>query len=141
MAKLDPTRLRNLENRVGFDFPPEFVASLEEREPIHEGNLAIVTPDRVWDVRTTFHLANGGSRHDQLDLLYGRVGDVLPKGALPFARDWGGNFYCLLLSGPERGTVVWWDHERDSDDDRVEVVCASIGDFYSQLTDRPDDAG
>ena len=47
------------------------------------------------------------------------------------------------LVGPvgATGKVVWWDHERDMGDDRVEPVCDSVADFYARLYERPDDAG
>jgi hypothetical protein len=117
-------------------FPPAFVATLIEREPIREGNVALVTPDRVWDIRTTFGL-DEGDRSDQLDRVYDLVGDVLPPGALPFAADWGDNFYCLMLAGPLAGQVVWWDHERDPGDDSVEPVAVSVGEFFSRLVPDP----
>jgi hypothetical protein len=73
--------------------------------------------------------------------LYDLVGDVLPPGALPVAADWADNFYCLMLSGPARGTIVYWDHEREVGDDRVVPVSGSISEFYSRLSPRPEDAG
>jgi hypothetical protein len=96
----------------------------------------LVTPDRIWDVRTTFALDHGNSA-DQLDRVYELVGDVLPPGPLPFAADWADNFYCLMLSGPLTGQVVWWDHERDEGDYSVEPVAATLTDFYAQLVPDP----
>jgi hypothetical protein len=91
-----------------------------------------VTPDRVWDVRTTFTL-DDGDRSEQLDFVYELVGDVMPAGTLPFAEDWGGNLYCLLLSGSRAGQVVWWGHERDDGDDSVEPVAPSVTAYYESL--------
>jgi hypothetical protein len=115
------------------------MAILREREPIRERNLALLTADRVWDVRKTFRLdslADG----DQLEQVYALVGDVLPPGALPFAEDLGGNFYCLMLSGPRIGQVVHWDHERDAGDHSVTPVSQSVPAFYASLVPDPRDS-
>jgi hypothetical protein len=125
-----------LEARLGKELPADFTATLAQREPIREGSAALVTPERIWDVRTTFALGDG-DKTDQLDRVYELVGDVLPPGALPFARDWGGNFYCFMLSGPDTGRVVWWDHERDEGDQSVVAVASSIADFYARLVPDP----
>jgi hypothetical protein len=113
-----------------------FVEGLADREPIRERRVALVTPDRLWQVRTTFRLDNG-SKEDQLDRVFELVWDVLPPLALPFAEDWGGNLYCLMLSGPQAGQVVFWDHERDESDNRVEPVAGSIEAFYTGLVPDP----
>jgi hypothetical protein len=115
---------------------PSLVATLVEREPIREGSVVIVTPDRIWDVRTSFALDDRDST-DQLDRVYELIGDVLPSGVVPFAADWGDNFYCLVLSGPLVGQVVYWHHERDEDDDRVEPVADTIESFYARLVPDP----
>lgn len=139
MQSIDRKRLRALENRLGARLPAELIATLTDREPIREGNVAFVTADRVWDVRTTFVL-DERAKSLQLDGVYDLVGDVLPPGALPFAADWGDNFYCVMLSGPCAGQVVYWDHERDEGDHRVEPVAGSITEFYSRLIPDPREA-
>jgi hypothetical protein len=113
MGLMDRRRLASLEARIGRRLPNDLLAVLNEREPIREGSVALVTPDRIWDVRASFAFDDGDGA-DQLDRVYELVGDVLPPNALPFAADWGDNFYCLMLSGPSEGRVVYWDHEREA---------------------------
>jgi hypothetical protein len=136
VPSVDERRLIEMESRLGTRLPSDFVATLHTWEPIREGNLALVTAGRVWDVRTTFAL-DANADADQLDRVYDLIGDVLPPGTLPFAQDWGGNFYCVLLSGPSAGAVVYWDHERDEDDTHLEPVANSIEAFYSALIPDP----
>jgi hypothetical protein len=136
VAIIDRERLKLLEQRLGAKLPTSLVATLVEREPIHEGNVVIVAPDRIWDIRSSFSLDDGDSS-DQLDRMYELVGDVLPPAALPIAEDWGGNFYCVVLSGPLAGQVVFWDHERDEGDVSVESVAESLESFYSRLVPDP----
>jgi cell wall assembly regulator SMI1 len=138
VAQVDQERLQLLEAKLGATLPPSFTVSLGEQEPIHEGSVAFVTTDRVWSVRTTFAL-DSKVKGDQLDRVYALVGDVMPPGALPFAEDWAGNFYCLMLSGPRAGQVVYWDHERDAGDNSVVPVSESVAAFYAGLVPDPQD--
>lgn len=51
--------------------------TLAVREPICEGKVALITPARVWDMRTTFRL-DDGHESDQLDTERG-VGLILAR--------------------------------------------------------------
>src|SRR4051812_22915381 len=130
MGTIDQRRLTELESRIGRTLPHDLLAMLTEREPIREGSVALVTPDRNWDVRSTYSL-DDSDEADQLDRVYERVGHALPPGALPFAVDWGGNFYCLILSGPSAGRVVFWDHERVAGNIHVEPVADSMEEYFA----------
>jgi hypothetical protein len=136
MAKIDLPRLTALEKHLGARLPPEFLTTLAECEPIREGNVVLAVADCIWDVRTTFTI-DDGDPSSQLDAVYGLVWDVLPKGMVSFAEDWGGNFYCLVLFGKLANQVVWWDHERDADDESIEPIAASVAEFYSRLVSDP----
>ena len=139
MGIIDRRRLASLEARIGRRLPNDLLALLNEREPIREGPVALVTPARIWDVRSSFALDEGGGA-DQLDRVYELVGDVLPPNAVPFAADWGDNFYCLMLAGPSEGRIVYWDHERDEGDFHVEPVADTIEAFFAGLVLDPRDA-
>ena len=84
---------------------------------------------------------NEGAREHQLDHVYALVDDVLPPSTIPVAADWGGNFYCLVLAGSQAGKIVYWDHERDLGDHRVEAVADSLDQFFASLVPDPDNAG
>jgi hypothetical protein len=140
MGEIDTNRLTALERRLGSKLPADFIATLTLREPIREGNVALVRGDRIHDVRTTFRFDSSGG-DDQIDAVYGRVYDAVPPNSLPFARDWAGNFYCLMLDGEYAGQVVFWDHERDADDHNVELLSQSIDEFYEGLIPDPRETG
>ena len=139
VSDIDRTRLAALERRLGAEIPADFIATLTDREPVCEGSVAILLGDRIWDVRTTFRL-DDSDKCDQIDYVYNLVGDAIPPMSLPFASDWAGNFYCLMLAGPHAGVVVHWDHERDAEDHTVETLAPSIGNFYARLVPDPRDA-
>lgn len=129
MPPLISNRLKALEAKLGAPIPTNLVTHLGQRKPISEGGFGFRAKDRMWDIRTTFRLDK--SSEEQLDKVYGLVGDVLPPGALPFAEDWGGNFYCLMVSGRSQGQVVYWDHERDPGDHHTKRLAATLEDFYA----------
>ena len=112
---------------------------LINRQPIREGGVALVQPDRIWDVRTSFTL-DGDTEEAQLDSVYELVGDVLPPNAVPIAEDWGGNIYRVMLSGTLAGRVTYWDHERDERDHHVELLADSIEEFFEGLVPDPREA-
>ena len=140
MATINPSRRAALELRLGHALPAALLALLVERPPIVEGDVAFVTAERVWDVRTSYALDDGETGH-QLDRLYQLIGDVLPPDTLPLASDWAGNFYCLVLAGARTGQVVYWDHERDLGDHRTELVADSLDQFFAHLVAEPHDGG
>ena len=140
MGSIDWNRVNAFETRLGSRLPTDFLATLINQEPIREGSVALVAGDRIWDVRCTFGL-EAGHNEDQLDRVYDLVGDVLPPGALPFAEDWGGNFYCIMLSGPYVGRVLYWNHERDAGDHRMESVARSVSEFHAALVPDRREAG
>ena len=139
MAAINQNRLAALESQVGQTLPPTLLAKLSGQKPIQEGRVAFITVDRVWDVRTSYTLDEGAREH-QLDRVYALVGEVLPPGTIPTASDWGGNFYCLVLAGSHAGKIVYWDHERDLGDHRVEAVADFLDQFFANLVSDPDNA-
>jgi hypothetical protein len=113
---------------------------LTAREAIREGDLVLVTADRIYDLRATFSLSAGEDEANKLEHMCKLLANVLPPGALPFADDWAGNLYCLMLSGPYAGQVVYWDHERNRGDYRAEPLTKSIEEFYQRLVPDPREA-
>jgi hypothetical protein len=136
---IDRNRQIALEKTLGAQLPPDLLASLNTREPISEGKVDFVAGDTVWDVRTTFTLDGTRTDADQLDCVYDLVGDVMPPGALPVAQDWGGNYYCLMVTGSEAGRIVYWDHERDLGEHHTDPVAESLNEFLDSLVPDPRD--
>ena len=46
----------------------------------------------------------------------------LPDEMIPIASDPFGNLFCLAVEGDDAGKVLFWDHEREPDDDEEEVT-------------------
>lgn len=135
MGTIDLERLRALERQLGMTLPKDFVAVLRDRDPVtRDDEFVLHVSGDPMTVDQTFSLDSGNQ--DQLDAVFALVSDVLPAGAVPFAEDIAGNFYCLMLSGPTLGQVVWWDHERDLGDDSVVPVAESITQFFDGLLPR-----
>jgi ankyrin repeat protein len=99
-----------------------------------EDSLGATLPDGY---RTHLLEHNGGHvdgvrRLGDLDQLYGihdgptwaqlrdpeTYGGMIPEQMLPIGDDPGGNLICVVLSGPERGAICFWDHERGPDSEK-----------------------
>ena len=63
-----------------------------------------------------------------LDIYDGRV----PAGCCPIACDPLGNLLLLSVVGPDRGTVYFWDHERESGEARMTNV-SKVASSFTQL--------
>ena len=55
-------------------------------------------------------------------------------GRLPIASDHCGNQVCVLLDGPQRGSVYFWMHDADCPPDRLS---SSFAEFFESLRERP----
>ncbi len=58
-------------------------------------------------------------------------GGLVPEHLLPIADDPGGNLICIVLIGPDRGAVCFWNHERA--DNPVESITQLAPDFDAFL--------
>jgi hypothetical protein len=129
-------RLARLERALGKPLPPDYRQFLHgHREDQNRPTMVVGANPDCRDVRTLFELGDGPNT-TQLDEIYRLVGDVLPVGTIAIADDIGGNLYLLDYLG--RGGVLWWDHEQDLGEDRVERVADSFTGFLADL--RPDES-
>lgn len=69
--------------------------------------------------------------------------DDLPKHVIPIGLDIGGNTICLAIAGDANGTVLFWDHEVEADQDNDEwenlYFCArNFTEFLDCLYDNGD---
>lgn len=68
-----------------------------------------------------------------------RMAGRVPSGLLPIAEAEGGNLVCVSLQGQDRGTVYFWDHEEEADEDvestycNLHVIGSSFRDFWNSL--------
>jgi hypothetical protein len=106
----DPALIERLEQQLGRPLPASYRRYLEQQDGGRlEENSEVVdeifglgddVPDfaRMWDVLETFD---------------GRV----PSWLLPVARDVYGNLFTISLRDSDQGSVWFWDHEEEADED------------------------
>jgi len=132
MSILNSARIKAVERLIGSRLPAEYIEYLQQHEPIVEGGFSIPFDGEKCRIRNTFRL-DAADDSSQLDDVCRLVADVLPCGALPIAEDWAGNFFCLTLTEPNAGQVMFWDHERDADDSSIRLVSPSFQQFLSSI--------
>ena len=62
---------------------------------------------------------------------------VFPFGIIPIADDPGGNIICIVLSKPDHGKILFWDHEQ-GDADSFSILADSFSTFLDSLCELPD---
>lgn len=125
-------RIRDVEHAIGSTLPRDYIELLKNGVPKYNVPPVVPFRDDVWDILDFFELG-GGPKYVQLDEMCRLVSDVLPRFAVPIASDQAGNLFCLFVDGPHSGQVVWWDHERASNDYEIEVVSPSLSAFLSSI--------
>ncbi len=102
--------IQRLERRIGDPLPAEYRDFLGQ----HDGGPLDLNDRSVNEV---FGLGDGvpdfASMWNALDTYQERV----PGWLLPVANDSFGNLFALSLRPDDRGTVWFWDHEKEADED------------------------
>ncbi len=63
----------------------------------------------------------------------------MPDELVPIAHDPGGNLICISVKGENKGTIYFWDHENESEDNEkasyrnVHFIAASHAEFIKSL--------
>ena len=66
----------------------------------------------------------------------------LPADLVAIGHDPGGNWICIAVSGPHRGSVYFWDHENEAPNEEapwyrnVHLIADSFDEFLDSLSDR-----
>lgn len=122
------SRLESIEERIGRALPSEYKSfvSVHRAKPLSDAYL-VNNPD-YWGIRVLFEIGDGAA-YDQTDHVFKVIGDALPTGMLPVAGDSSGNLYLLDVAQGAR--VVWWNHESEFPDERVDEVAPSFSAFLA----------
>ena len=87
-----------------------------------------------------FFNIEGPARHARFDLVLDIFRGRVPDGLLPIVGDPFGNVLCIKLSPPARGSIDFWDHEREVDEDEepnlqnMTMLADCFTDFLDGLT-------
>lgn len=102
-------RVDELERRIGAALPDDYRAYLigQDGGRLDDNDRAVKTVFGVGDVPDWADLWH------KIDIYAGRV----PSWLLPVANDEYGNLFCLSLRESDRGSVWFWDHEEEADED------------------------
>lgn len=112
---LSEEELASLEEQLGIALPDEYRAFLAETngaDAVETGYL----PGTDFGVETLFGVDPDQGWRDlvgYVSILEGRI----PPGTLPIGGDDFGNVFLLSLDGPRQGTVWFWNHELESEED------------------------
>ncbi|HYL97686.1 MAG TPA: SMI1/KNR4 family protein [Blastocatellia bacterium] len=73
---------------------------------------------------------------DDLEKVISLVGDELPKGFIPLADDWGGNFFCIDVA---TGGIYYYTIDTGDDQEyNKNFLASSLVEFIEGLIEEPD---
>jgi hypothetical protein len=124
--------IAQIERTLGFHLPYDYADFLRSHRAEDQPGMFVASNPDYWGVRKLFDSHNEPPYSSVLEVLR-LTGDVIPQNAIPVAEDWSGNMYLLLCDGPNRGHVVWWNHEREFGDLSVEHVADTFSEFKGLL--------
>jgi cell wall assembly regulator SMI1 len=102
--------IQRLEQRIGQPLPPAYREFLRQHDggPLELNNRAVNEIFGLGDEVPDF-----ASMWNALD----RYRDRVPQWLLPVANDSFGNLFALSLRAEDNGSVWFWDHEKEADED------------------------
>lgn len=95
-----------------------------------------------WAINNFFHLHNNLSlakdSNSTEDILwnYNHKWKDAKKSLLPFAKDGGGNLFCLDMEGNEKHPIIFWSHEAPNPDGII--IAEDFEGFINNLHINPD---
>lgn len=135
-APLQDEDLDAFENRVGVRFPAEYRAFLLAH---NGGRVEPRTFGDEWDGTIQYFLSIG----PPFDATYAwetfRHPDYprMPPEHIPIAYCEGGNLLTIVVEGPHRGQIFYWDHEEEGDEtytyDNLRFVATSLDELLASL--------
>jgi SMI1 / KNR4 family (SUKH-1) len=121
-----------IEGVLGARLPDDYVVFLRTHMAEDQVGMYVASNPDYWGVRMLFD-ASTEPQYSSVTEVLRLVGDVIPANSVPVAEDWSGNMYLLMYVGPNRGQVVWWNHEREIGDFSVDHVARSFSEFKGLL--------
>jgi cell wall assembly regulator SMI1 len=147
-ARLSAEGLNSIEKKLGIVLPDEYRSFLLK----HNGGRP--RPKCVFhfknengkscDSMVDWFLAIYDGEHDNFETyykLYKAREARLPKELIPIAHDPGGNLICIAVSGEKKGSVFFWDHEKEADEHEpadyrnVYLITNSFNEFIASLSE------
>src|SRR2546423_11108876 len=101
---LDSAKLEAFESYLGTTLPDSYRRHLLQ----HNGGY-VDGSTRIGELGSVYGIHDGPESARFLDRAAAR--GIIPDRLLPIAHDPFGNEICIVLSGPDRGAVCFWDHE------------------------------
>ena len=142
--KIDESRMRLLESRIGCGLPEdyrEFLMLHNGGRPIERGFQFVMRNGKHSNSVIDWFLSLHDGEASNLESCLENLEDRIPPDVLPIARDPFGNVVLIGLRGGARGKVYFWDHEEEPDSQpdwsNIDRIADSFDAFMSGLKPSP----
>jgi cell wall assembly regulator SMI1 len=130
----DDASLKRLEGQIGLKLPAAYIALLKQINGGHPQLDTFSNDEGEWSVNNFFFVGDDESSGSVIWNYRNRWKDV-PETFMPFARDGGGNLFCLDLRGDNHPVIIWL---HDSTDAGVYKLANSLEEFIDGLHENQD---
>lgn len=132
--KIEASAIENLERELAYSFPDDykrFLLGFNGGTP--ETNSFDVPATKTGSGVRIFYGVLGAGKDEDLVHEQRLLKDRLPVGIIAIAEAVGGNRVCLSLRAEDRGTVFFWDHELESEEDLAAALAKLASSFDAFL--------
>ncbi len=137
--KLDESTVAKLEGSLGIKLPSSYRRFLMEynggRPVPKRFNFKGKTKGSSVDRFLGVHNREYNNLLDYLETYKGRI----PRNLFPIAHDPGDNLICISVEGADKGSIYFWDHDRESDPpdyENVILISDSFDEFIAELHEK-----
>jgi cell wall assembly regulator SMI1 len=104
--------ISNFERLIGYTLPEDYRKFLSEHNGGRQPALSVFRIESGQEsiLALLFAVGDRDSFAD-LERAYTSDSDFFPRGVIPIGGDICGNHICLAVTGDDRGTIYWVDHE------------------------------
>src|SRR5262245_8123323 len=116
---LGEAAIAGLERRLGRTLPNDYRSFLlKYNGGVPELNSFPIPQIGEGGINAFFGIREG-KNDDDLEAERRRMKDRMPKHLLPIAEAEGGNLVCISFGAKDHGSVYFWDHEEEADEDEL----------------------
>lgn len=140
-AATSDMELDAVERSLGFSFPHEYRSFLKRwngGRPVPKV-FSFTENGNVTQGAVAWFFAVYDGKYENFEKTY-RVFKITKRRILdnliPIARDGFGNLICISMAGDDRGSIIFWDHEKEDDEPTYEncsLIAPSLDAFLDGL--------
>jgi len=137
--KLDESTVAELENSLGIELPQSYRRFLMEYNGGRPAARRFKFKGRTKGSSVDRFLGVHNREYNNLLEYLETYRERIPRNLFPIAHDPGDNLICISVEGADKGSIYFWDHDRESDPpdySNVILIADSFDEFMTGLHEK-----